>query len=145
MLTNPREIGSISSTKEQQSNLAELSRQFVCKDCGCDHSILLGENKKSYNNLGRRKRFLTFSNENTETNLDAKMPVKRIDRKTKIANRTLAKKSNMINRKVPRVGKIFQANLQFFSKLALTVSLFFIAMRIVMEKLIRSPSYQSMV
>ena len=43
MLTQPREIGSISSTPDRHRQFAKLSRYYKCKNCGVSHSFLLGE------------------------------------------------------------------------------------------------------
>ena len=41
MTTQPREIGSISTSLETRSRLAQSSRTWVCRECGLDHSKLL--------------------------------------------------------------------------------------------------------
>ena len=41
MTTQPREIGSISTTAIHQRSYAMLSRNYICRHCGVDHSKLL--------------------------------------------------------------------------------------------------------
>lgn len=42
MLSQPREIGAISTRKDQQAAFAKVSRSWYCKQCGVRHDKLLG-------------------------------------------------------------------------------------------------------
>lgn len=73
MLTQPREIGAISTTPERQKQLALASRHFVCKTCGVCHSDLLDDNKQDIeksNDTIMKKKSKKKDNHHTATATD---------------------------------------------------------------------------
>ena len=81
MLTQPREIGAISTTPERRKQLAIASRHFVCKTCGICHPYLLEEKQKLLNDIiikKKSKRKLSKNMSNGDAIVETTTMTKRI-------------------------------------------------------------------